>query len=285
MNCIFCHKDSSTSKSVEHIVPESLGNKNYFLPKGYVCDNCNHYFAIKVEKELLSQPYFVSLRFRNEILTKKGKLVKQKMFFPNCCKSAEVVMQTTADGLIASIADKQLYDNLKTDKTYTMIGPYIPEPDYPNVLLSRFIAKCAYEYFLYKVGSDKYDLCVQEFLNKQNDILKELREYARYGIGKYWNYNQRRIYSESALFHNKKDNSLYETLHEMNFIVKNHTILSNGQTEAEIYFVLVIGGIEYTICLSDKDNISGIQQFIEKNGNHPLLEYNNEEQLSFGLSN
>lgn len=58
MQCIFCHKDSSTSKSIEHIIPESLGNKEHFLPKGYVCDECNHYFAIKIENEL----------FRNLIL-------------------------------------------------------------------------------------------------------------------------------------------------------------------------------------------------------------------------
>lgn len=48
----FCHKDASWSTSVEHIVPESLGNKDICLPKGYVCDECNHYFAIKAEKEL-----------------------------------------------------------------------------------------------------------------------------------------------------------------------------------------------------------------------------------------
>ena len=48
MICIFCHKDSSTAKSVEHIIPESLGNKHHYLPKGYVCDECNHYFAIKI---------------------------------------------------------------------------------------------------------------------------------------------------------------------------------------------------------------------------------------------
>ena len=49
--CIFCHKDVSISKSVEHIIPESLGNKSHVLPKGYVCDECNNYFARKVEKE------------------------------------------------------------------------------------------------------------------------------------------------------------------------------------------------------------------------------------------
>lgn len=29
MQCVFCHKDSSNSKSVERIIPESLGNKYY----------------------------------------------------------------------------------------------------------------------------------------------------------------------------------------------------------------------------------------------------------------
>ena len=43
--CMFCHKDSSSSKSVEHIIPESFGNKHHYLPKGYVCDKCNNYFS------------------------------------------------------------------------------------------------------------------------------------------------------------------------------------------------------------------------------------------------
>ena len=76
MHCIFCHKDSSSSRSVEHIIPESLGNKSMFLPHGYVCDECNHYFAIKIEKDILSQPYFISLRSRTEIYSKKNKMVK-----------------------------------------------------------------------------------------------------------------------------------------------------------------------------------------------------------------
>lgn len=53
MNCLFCKRDSSTSRSVEHVIPESLGNKEYVLPRGMVCDKCNQYFAIKIEKPLL----------------------------------------------------------------------------------------------------------------------------------------------------------------------------------------------------------------------------------------
>ncbi|RHJ93598.1 MULTISPECIES: HNH endonuclease [Bacteroidales] len=54
MNCIFCTQNSENSKSVEHIIPESLGNKLTVLSKGIVCDECNNYFARKIEGEMLS---------------------------------------------------------------------------------------------------------------------------------------------------------------------------------------------------------------------------------------
>lgn len=283
MICIFCHKDSSLSKSVEHIIPESLGNKYYYLTKGYVCDECNHYFAIKIEKSLLSQPYFVSLRHRNEILTKKGKLVKQQMFFPEASKYTEVTMQTTNKGIVCSFDNEELYKTIKEKGIHTMIGPYIPEPEYPNNIVSRFLAKCAYEYFLYNMGEDKYDICVTEFLGKESDILRELREYARYGKGMYWQYNQRRIYSEGDLFNNKSEDINYDILHEMIFFTKEYNKHSNGMIEAEIYYVLVISGIEYAICISDPD-ISEYRNWLDLNVGHSPLEDKTERRLPIGLS-
>ena len=53
MRCLFCKKDSDETKSIEHIVPESLGNKSFVLPLGYVCDKCNNYFALRVEKPFM----------------------------------------------------------------------------------------------------------------------------------------------------------------------------------------------------------------------------------------
>lgn len=282
MHCIFCHKNSSTSKSREHIIPESLGNKEHFLPKGYVCDECNHYFAIKIENELLSQPYFVSMRFRNEILTKKGKLVRQKMVFPGAMKSTDVVMQTTENGIIASFDDDELYEAIKAGKTSKMIEPYIPEPKYPNKIMSRFIAKCAYEYFLYNMGMEKYDLCVQELLCEESDILKDLREYARYGKGEFWQYNQRRIYSEGDVVFNQNEDLNYEILHEMKLFTREYKRFPNGNVEAEVYFVMAIAGIEYAICISDP-NISEYQKWLEEhNGLSPLND--DAETLSFSMS-
>lgn len=72
MRCIFCKQDSSNSKSVEHIIPESLGNKTATLPKGVVCDGCNNYFARKVEKPFLESTEIKTLRFREAIPSKKG---------------------------------------------------------------------------------------------------------------------------------------------------------------------------------------------------------------------
>ena len=280
--CIFCHKDSSNSKSVEHIIPESLGNKEHFLPKGYVCDECNHYFAIKIENELLSQPYFVSMRFRNEILTKKGRHVKEKMMFPGALKSVEAILQTTDDGRVISFYDEDLFDRVEKGEVTQIMALYIPEPEYPNKTMSRFLAKCAYEYFLYNMGKEKYDLCVQELLCKESDILKALREYARYGKGEYWQYNQRRIYSEGDVVFNQNEDLNYEILHEMKFFTREHKRFPNGNVEAEIYFVMDVAGIEYAICLSDY-NISEYQKWLEEhNGLSPLKD--DAEVKSFSLS-
>ena len=71
MNCIFCDS-SKQSKSVEHIIPESLGNKRYILEKGQVCDECNNKFS-SFEKKALTRSIFLIQRIRTGVATKRGK--------------------------------------------------------------------------------------------------------------------------------------------------------------------------------------------------------------------
>lgn len=73
MICLFCKQSTHDSRSEEHVIPESLGNKRNILPRGVVCDSCNNYFSIKIEKPLLEMPYFVSVRHRNGIRNKKRR--------------------------------------------------------------------------------------------------------------------------------------------------------------------------------------------------------------------
>lgn len=42
MRCIFCKRNSNSSRSVEYIIPESLGNEEHVPPPGVVCDACNN---------------------------------------------------------------------------------------------------------------------------------------------------------------------------------------------------------------------------------------------------
>lgn len=282
MQCIFCHKYTTASISVEHIIPESLGNKHHFLPKGYVCDDCNNYFAVKIERELLDQPYFKSMRFRNEIISKKRRPVKEIMIFPDVMRRCEVEMHKTDSGYSISLNDDLLFQEIKEGRTNKMMCRYLSEPEYPSVIVSRFLAKCAYEFFLYNMGEDNYESCVRELLGDESDVLKDLREYARYGKGPYWHYNQRRIYSEGACFVHIDGKGCYERLHEMKFFIREYKHCLSGFIEAEIYFVMAIAGIEYAICLSNP-SITNYQKWIEDhNGLSPLKD--EDEILYFSMS-
>jgi hypothetical protein len=77
MVCIFCDREN-IAKSVEHIVSESLGNKEYIVARGTVCDDCNNKFA-KFEGVALSNSILAMERARLGIATKKGKAAKGKI--------------------------------------------------------------------------------------------------------------------------------------------------------------------------------------------------------------
>ncbi len=71
MTCIICDADLINS-SIEHIVPESLGNVSYVLAANIICNICNHNFS-KWEEKALTKSYLAFIRIKNGIKTKKGK--------------------------------------------------------------------------------------------------------------------------------------------------------------------------------------------------------------------
>jgi hypothetical protein len=73
MRCIFCKQISNDSISVEHILPESLGNIDAILPPGVVCDKCNNYFSREIERPVLSSGIFKLLRNDKGLPSTKGK--------------------------------------------------------------------------------------------------------------------------------------------------------------------------------------------------------------------
>jgi HNH endonuclease len=96
MRCIFCKGDSTQSRSVEHIIPEALGNIEHVLPRGIVCDTCNNYFARKVEGPLLETQWFWHARSHQAIGNKRGFITPMSGIVPGARLGANVWLDTNA---------------------------------------------------------------------------------------------------------------------------------------------------------------------------------------------
>ena len=70
--CIYC-RGAGSSTTIEHVVPESLGNDDLTL-QGCVCDACQAYFGKEVEAYVLAKTPIAVWRTLIGIRTKKGRL-------------------------------------------------------------------------------------------------------------------------------------------------------------------------------------------------------------------
>jgi len=72
--CIYCLTTDGSFTSEEHIIPESLGNDNLVLPKGYVCNKCNNEMLSRLDESLINFEPVDWLRVWFMEYTKAGKL-------------------------------------------------------------------------------------------------------------------------------------------------------------------------------------------------------------------
>lgn len=255
MRCIFCKTNSDQSISVEHIIPESLGNKEHILPRGVVCDKCNNYFSRKIEKPLLNSCYFQYARSRNRIPTKKGRFPTSKAYHPESGAIIELVGDENGWSVFASTEEDEhkFIKNLLTSSHGSFIVPNPRQPSEDDrYLVSRFLGKVALEALAQRV------LHVEDGLDEIVDKpeLDDLRNYVRRGSQSLvWPYHEREIYPESGYFFSEAGEP-YEVLHE-------YTLL---YTEAnELYVVVAILGIEYVLNMGGPE-IDGYIDWLKVNG-------------------
>jgi hypothetical protein len=74
--CIYCLRVDGGFTSEEHIFPESLGNEELVLPKGYVCDRCNHNTLSMLDNKLINFFPIASRKVLHSNYTKDGKFQK-----------------------------------------------------------------------------------------------------------------------------------------------------------------------------------------------------------------
>lgn len=255
--CLFCKQPSENSKAIEHIIPESLGNKEHILPKGVVCDDCNSYFGSKVEKELLEQSFFVHLRHRQLVPTKKGKGVGWKMYSLFPVQNPERYLKKPA-----MPKDQMMKEMFQQGNLF--YSPFIERTVPDNTIISRFLGKVAIEAMAKRVIDNP------AFLNEiiDNDALDPLREYARYGKGPYWPYHERRIYDEDRVWPDEGRED-YQLMHEYNIL---------SFIEHEYYLVLAIFGIEFTINFANR-NVDSFLAWVNNNDQKSPLFFEQFPQL------
>lgn len=259
MKCIWCKQSSETSKSVEHILPESLGNKEHTLPLGWVCDQCNNYFARKVEKRFLESYYGRAIRFESNVQNKKGRIPPLTGIHLESMLQVEI-MKGSRDGVMCIGVSKDLDEPSWTrtcsqNQRGTLILPAATEPPIDR-LLSRFIAKIGLEVLAHKcIEIEGWN---EEIVNQA--ALDEIRQYCRYNEpSTIWPIHLRRLYPSNMIF--SEGGEVFEVLNEWTILVT---------ADQEYYAVIAIFGIEYTINLGEPQ-LDGYVAWLAKNENRSPL--------------
>lgn len=260
--CIFCKKDSAGSRSIEHILPESLGNKEHTLPPGVVCDACNNYFASGIEQPVLESGHFITARFNALIPNKRKKMpLLPAMLLPVTRRGGELYayrakVTRDARGDFYMDAEPTAEGRIVSGKIRRLIIPASdakPQRD----IFSRFLAKVAVECMALRMLENAPEL-LPEFID--DGQISSLSGYARFGkCGVLWPYSERRIYTPDRLF--REDKEEYEVLHEWTFLYTD---------KGEMYFVIAILGIEYAMNMGGLD-VEGYEAWLRENhGRSPL---------------
>lgn len=74
--CIYCLGTEGAFTSEEHVIPESLGNDDLVLPKGFVCDTCNNGVLSVLDNALIKFEPIAFLQVQHVPYTKAGKFPK-----------------------------------------------------------------------------------------------------------------------------------------------------------------------------------------------------------------
>lgn len=177
--CIFCGS-LGPFNTIEHIIPESLGNTEDCLVKEGLCDNCQKYFGQNVEKYVLEKTAFGLYRTLYNIPTKKRNKPffdisipeKQSGKIPSAHSESDygIILHPNDNFeknlLELEVVDEKMYESIiaSGNKLKIVVTPLM------LINIGRFLGKMAIELIYKKFGAHVHD--------SQFD---PLRKYARRG--------------------------------------------------------------------------------------------------------
>lgn len=273
MRCLFCKNDSTNAKSVEHIIPESLGNKTFILPLGYICDTCNNYFARKVERPFMEIPEIQQMRFKLEVPNKKNRFPKIDGVLDNGSPIVLSKKQINNEIIhILEIAPEEIEKFFVDNPTQIIMSIFTNETILKSdKIVSRFIAKMALEALALRLKT------IENSLDDLIDDIKydAIRRHARLGFIENWPCSIRRIYSFDKKW--GTDNDPEQKIYEWDFLlipIDNKVDINSIKEPilAELYFVVVIWGIEFAINMAGPE-IEGYLIWLKEHNNISPLYY------------
>lgn len=234
--CIFCLSEGDIFHTIEHIVPESLGNTDDIL-ENCVCDKCQNYFGKEIENYILAKTPFGFWCTIAGTVNKKGK---QPFFDPHqTLKPKESIPDFhpyTDNGFIihpadgetiveAEISNKSCLNNIiegKKDSFKIVLTPKM------LIYMGRFLGKVALEYWAKAYGVDVF--------RKDFD---SLRQYVRNGTTKHpWPILQNHLLDNLLIYRPKSDCEEERTLYAYRFFEINSLILFSFDIGSERYSII-----------------------------------------------
>jgi hypothetical protein len=257
MRCIFCKQASGGSRSVEHIVPESLGNTEHVLPRGVVCDSCNNYLAREVEAPFLASGSVRDQRFQMSVPNKRGLVPSA----PGIAALGGMTESPFGIELRKSLKDPGVSINvlreqdearfiraLKGMERGTLYVP-VGMPAEGSVI-SRFVGKVGLEALAAR--AIKVQGGLDEIVDKPE--LDEIRNHVRRGYPtRVWPLHRRQTYAADHRFIDSAE--AFELLHEYDLLYTD---------SHEMYIVLAIFGVEYALNLGGPE-IEGYERWLSMN--------------------
>ena len=265
MRCIFCKQDSSTSRSSEHVIPESIGSKKRILPRGMVCDKCNNYFGRKVKEPVLSHPSMRNVRAWYRVPNKRGK--HPSMVGNLAGTDIAVGLRLDHDGRLCIQPERgsdldRLRESIQPDADGNLSNALIFKIDIdpPKREMSRLLSKMALETVAELFASDSGDTAAVV----DSEFFDSIRTYARYGTNyPDWPYAQRRIYPEETLMQHPETGEWVRAGVGCCLFPNRHR---------ETLFAFCFYGVEFVINLGGP-SIRGYEEWLQVHGNiSPLVE-------------
>ncbi|MGA2762950.1 MAG: HNH endonuclease [Spirochaetia bacterium] len=251
MRCIFCKIDSASSRSIEHIIPESLWNRTHVLPAGVVCDKCNNYFSREVEKPFLESAPVRRLRFEQAIPNKHGRVPPTTALILPDIPTILTRPPFGRSGMSAEVPPGSIERIARSEQLKLAVPASEAAP--PGRVVSRFLAKAALEAMADRLVAVPDGL---EYLVDETQ-LDPIRNYARRGEPIHdWPYYVRRIHAADRIFIGCAG-GYEQTVHEYDIFKTDWN---------EWFFVMAIFGLELTINYGGPET-EGYVRWLSANGN------------------